>query len=60
MAVPPSSEVDPLRLIITGLRTMLLVLSLWELAVSNVLPRLSVTPLSEETVSRLDEGEGGE
>ena len=54
MAVPPSSGVDPLRLIITGLRTMLLILSLWELALSNVLPRLTVTPLSERMVSGLD------
>jgi len=40
MAVPPAaaSGVDPLRLLITGLRTMLLLLSLWELALSNFLP----------------------
>ena len=59
MAVPPSSGVDPLRLIITGLRTMLLILSLWELALSNFFPRLTVTPLSDGLVSGLDGWVGG-
>ncbi len=37
MAAPPDSDVQPLRLVITGLRTMLLLLSLWELALSTLL-----------------------
>lgn len=65
MAVPPArgaSGVDPLRLIITGLRTMLLLLSLWELALSNFLPlppRLPITSSVVGTVSGLDGWVGG-
>lgn len=67
MAVHPgaASGVDPLRLLITGLRTMLLLLSLWELALSNFLPeppKLAVTTSSSVagTVSGiLGGGQGG-
>ena len=54
MAVPPArgaSGIDPLRLIITGLRTMLLLLSLWELALSNFFPLPPRLPTSASSSS---------